>query len=120
VDVTSQEIRLSSDGGKSFPTTIAGGVSGSAGLFDWAVPASIAPTRTAVIRVTAADAAGNQQFAQSDSLTVIGSGFSPNTTVNLSYDVLNRITRAAYSDGRSIAYTYDSSGNLVEITVSGQ
>lgn len=29
------------------------------------------------------------------------------------YDDLNRLTKVAYDDGRSISYTYDAAGNLL-------
>jgi YD repeat-containing protein len=120
VDVTSHEIRLSTDGGKTFSTVIASNLAGTAQVYDWAVPAGIAPSRSAVMRVTATDAAGNFRAAVSDTLAVIGSGFTENSSVSLSYDALNRVTQASYGDGLTLQYAYDTSGNLVQITVSGQ
>jgi len=120
VDVASHQISLSTDGGRTFPTAIANGLSGAAQTYDWNVPANIAPTRTAVIRVTATDAAGNSQSAASDLLAAVGSGFTENTNISITYDVLNRITGVAYSDGRSVQYTYDGAGNLAQVAVSGQ
>ena len=84
------------------------------------MPADIAPTRTAVIHVTATDGAGNAQFASSGLISLIGSGFAPNSTATFTYDSLNRLTGAALGDGRTITYTWDAAGNLVQITVSGQ
>jgi YD repeat-containing protein len=120
VGVTSHDIALSTDGGKTFPTAVAVGLGGNQQVYDWPVPLDIAPTRTAVIRVTATDAAGNAQSAASDLLTVIGSGFAPNATAQYTYDGLNRLTQATLGDGRTIQYTWDAAGNLVQITVSGQ
>jgi len=120
VDVASHQISLSTDGGKTFPTAIANGLSGAAQSFDWSVPANIAPTRAAVIRVTASDAAGNSQSAASDLLALVGSGFTENTNISLTYDVLNRITGVIYSDGHTVQYTYDAAGNLVQVAASGQ
>jgi YD repeat-containing protein len=120
VGVASHDIALSTDGGQTFVTAIAGGLAGNAQTYNWSVPSDIAPTRTAVIRVTATDGAGNAQSAASGLLSLIGSGFAPNSTAAYTYDSLNRLTRAVLGDGRAITYTWDAAGNLVEITVTGQ
>ena len=80
----------------------------------------IAPIRMAVIRVTATGGAGNAQSASSGLVSLIGSGFAANSTAAYTYDSLNRLTQAVLGDGRTIAYTWDAAGNLVQITVSGQ
>ena len=80
----------------------------------------IAPSRTAVFRVTATGGAGNAQSASSGLVSLIGSGFAANSTAAFTYDSLNRLTRAILGDGRTIAYTWDAAGNLIAITVSGQ
>ena len=120
VGVVSHNIALSTDGGQTFATTIASGLAGNTQLFNWFVPPAIAPSRTAVIQVTATDAAGNAQSALSGPLSLIGSGFTPNSTPSFTYDSLNRLTQAVLGDGRTIAYTWDAAGNVVAITVSGQ
>jgi YD repeat-containing protein len=38
----------------------------------------------------------------------------------LSYDALNRITQASWSDGTTVQYTWDPAGNLTGITITGQ
>jgi YD repeat-containing protein len=120
VGVVSHNIALSTDGGQTFATTIASGLAGNTQLFNWFVPPTIAPSRTAVIQVTATDAAGNAQSALSGPLSLIGSGFTSNSTPAFTYDSLNRLTQAVLGDGRTIAYTWDADGNVVAITVSGQ
>jgi YD repeat-containing protein len=120
VGVNTHDVSLSTDGGQTFPSAIASGLSGNTQSYDWTVPPDIAPTRKAVIRVTATDAAGNAQSAASGLVSIIGSGFSPNNTMTLSYDSLNRLTQAVLSGGRTIQYTWDAAGNLVQIQVSGQ
>jgi YD repeat-containing protein len=120
VGVVSHDIALSTDGGQTFATAIAGGLPGNTQNFNWFVPANIAPSRTAVIRVTATDGAGNAKSASSGLISLIGSGFTANSTAAYTYDSLNRLTRAVLGDGRTIAYTWDAAGNLVQITVSGQ
>ena len=120
VEVASHEIRLSTDGGKTFPTVVARSLSGAAQSYEWSVPGTIAPTRTAVLQVTATDAAGNTLSAASDLLTVIGAGFAENVTATATYDALNRVTEVKYSDGRTVTYTWDAQGNLQRISVAGQ
>ncbi|WP_366759536.1 thrombospondin type 3 repeat-containing protein [uncultured Thiodictyon sp.] len=41
-------------------------------------------------------------------------------TVSYEYDALYRLLRVAYSDGRSIDYSYDSAGNLTGTVVTGE
>ena len=116
--VASHTISLSTDSGRSFqPIAGAGSLSGVAQSFNWLVPADIAPSRNAVIQVTATDRAGNAQSAASDVLTLIGSGFAPNASATLEYDALNRLSKVTYQDGRVFQYSYDAAGNLTAITV---
>ena len=84
------------------------------------MPAVIAPSRTAVFRVTVTGGAGNAQSASSGLVSLIGSGFTANSTATYTYDSSNRLTQAVLGDGRTIAYTWDAAGNLIAITVSGQ
>jgi len=120
VGVATHDVALSADGGQTFATAIAAGLGGNQQSFDWTVPPDIAPSRKAVIRVTATDAAGNAASAASGLLSIIGSGFTPNSSGTYTYDAVNRVTSAALGDGRTIQYVWDAAGNLVQITVSGQ
>jgi YD repeat-containing protein len=120
VGVATHDVALSTDAGLTFPTAIASGLSGNTQGYNWAVPPDIAPGRKAVIRVTATDAAGNATSAASGLLTIIGSGFTPNSSATYTYDGLNRLTQAVLGDGRTIQYTWDAAGNLVAIVVTGQ
>jgi YD repeat-containing protein len=120
IGIASHDIALSTDGGQTFATAIAGGLAGTTQNYNWFVPPDIAPSRTAVIRVTATDGAGNAQSASSGLISLIGSGFTANSSAAFTYDSLNRLTQAVLGDGRTIAYTWDAAGNLVQITVSGQ
>jgi YD repeat-containing protein len=117
VGVTTHDIALSTDGGKSFATSVATGLNGNQQTFDWAVPPDVTPSRNAMIRVTATDAAGNASSATSDLLTLIGSGFTPNASATYSYDGSGRLTQVKLDDGRVIRYTYDSAGNLIQVSV---
>jgi YD repeat-containing protein len=118
VGVTSHDIALSTDGGKTFGATIASGLNGNQQVYDWLVPSDVTATRSGVVRVTATDGAGNSQSAKSDLLTLIGSGFTPNSSATYSYDSLNRLTQVKLDDGRVVRYTYDAAGNLVQVSVS--
>jgi YD repeat-containing protein len=120
VGVATHDVALSTDGGKTFPTAIASGLSGNAQGYIWSVPADIAPGRTDMIRVTATDAAGNAKAATSGLISIIGSGFTPNSSGSYTYDGLNRLTNAVLGDGRTVQYTWDAAGNLVAIVVTGQ
>jgi YD repeat-containing protein len=120
VGVATHDVALSTDGGQTFPTAIASGLNGNTQGYNWTVPPDIAPGRKAVIRVTATDAAGNATAAASGLLTIIGSGFTPNSSATYGFDALNRLTQAVLGDGRTIQYTWDAAGNLVSIIVKGQ
>ncbi|MBZ5620067.1 MAG: hypothetical protein LAQ69_15285 [Acidobacteriia bacterium] len=120
VGVASHDVALSTDGGQTFPAAIASGLSGNAQGYIWNVPADIAPSRKAVIRVTATDGAGNANSVASGLISTIGSGYTPNSSATYGYDALNRLTQAVLGDGRTIQYAWDAAGNLVGITVAGQ
>jgi hypothetical protein len=77
--VTSHDIRLSTDGGASFPTVIASGLSGAQQVFDWSVPTNINTTR-ARIRVIASDADGNNGQDDSDQFAIRDS-IPPSVTI---------------------------------------
>jgi YD repeat-containing protein len=117
--VAAHDLALSTDGGKTFADPFAS-LSGTLQAYDWSLPSDIAPSRTAVLRVTATDAAGNAQSASSGLLTLIGSGFTPNSSATYSYDGLNRLIQATLGDGTAIQYTWDAAGNLALITITGQ
>jgi YD repeat-containing protein len=120
VGVNSHDIALSTDGGKTFAIAVAGALNGNQQTFDWLVPPDVTPSRTAVLRVTATDAAGNSQSASSDLLTLIGSGFTPNALATYTYDSLNRLIQVKLDDGRVVRYTWDAAGNLVQVSVVNQ
>jgi len=117
VGVTSHDIALSTDGGKTFATAVASGLNGNQQVYDWLIPGDVTPSRTAVIRVTATDAAGNSRSASSDLLMLIGTGFAPNASATYTYDAANRLTQVKLDDGRTIRYTWDAAGNLVQVSV---
>ncbi|HNG93685.1 MAG TPA: hypothetical protein PLB32_12855, partial [Acidobacteriota bacterium] len=59
VGVTAHDVLFSTDGGTTYPTTLATGLTGAVQSFNFAIPASQPKTKTARIRVIASDAAGN-------------------------------------------------------------
>ncbi len=63
--VMSHDIALSTDGGTTFPVTVASGISGTAQTFAFPVPPSL-DTQMARVRVTAMDAGGNAASDASD------------------------------------------------------
>ena len=109
--IHSQELRLSTDGGLSFPNIIVTGLSGIAQSFGWNVPADII-TNNGRIRVTAFDVSGMSTFDDSNANFEIYQGVS-RTYV---YDELNRLIQVIYEDGRRVTYTYDASGNRITVT----
>jgi YD repeat-containing protein len=109
--VNSQEIRLSPDGGLSFPNVIATGLTGSARSFPWNVPTNII-TNDCRIRVTATNASGMSTLDDSDSNFEIYQVLSRSYV----YDELNRLIQVIYEDGRKVTYTYDTTGNRITLT----
>jgi YD repeat-containing protein len=105
------EIRLSADGGQTFPNVIATGLGGSIQSFDWSVPTDINNAK-ARIRVTATDTSGMSTPDDSDNDFFIYQGVE-RTYV---YDELNRLIRIIYEDGRIVNYTYDAAGNRISLT----
>ncbi|MBI4854078.1 MAG: hypothetical protein HY819_19965 [Acidobacteria bacterium] len=71
VGLSSHEIALSTDGGNTFPITVATGLSGQAQEFLWTVPATF--TEQARIRITAKDIMGNSASDISDGDFIIAS-----------------------------------------------
>ncbi len=78
VGVTSIDILLSTDGGATFPTTIATGEAND-GIYPWLV--NVSPTTTARVKVIAYDAAANDGEDTSDANFTIADGTDPSVTV---------------------------------------
>ena len=109
--VTSQEIRLSVDGGLSFPTPVVSGLAGDLRTYNWNVPSDLS-TNQARIRVIVTDGSAVNVFDDSDSDFTI---YQAVGRVYV-YDELNRLIQVIYEDGRRVTYTYDASGNRITLT----
>jgi YD repeat-containing protein len=112
--IVSHDLFLSADGGVTFPTLIAGGLSGGPQSFDWNIPPALA-TNTARIRVVAKDLSGNSASDDSDASFAIVRLISATANAHR-YDDLNRLIQTIYDDGTGITYSYDATGNrLTEV-----
>jgi YD repeat-containing protein len=109
--ITSQEIRLSKDGGVSFPNVIATALQGDVRSYNWAVPPEMVTTQ-GQIRLTVTDGLGRNTSDDSDANFEIYQGVG-RTYI---YDELNRLIQVIYEDGRRVTYTYDAVGNRITVT----
>jgi len=106
--ISSQEIRLSTDGGQTFPTVIASGLQPGVQTYDWSVPGYLGTNRGR-IRVTVTDTSGISTSDDSDAdFSILG------LARQYIYDELNRLIQVIYGDGGTVIYTYDAAGNRLE------
>jgi hypothetical protein len=97
VGVISQEILLSTDGGLTYPVTIASGLNGTAQSYNWSVPSSLS-TSQARIEIVAQDAQGNQGTASSisDFMVINNIGLPANALeADYLYDAFNQLTNSS-------------------------
>jgi YD repeat-containing protein len=113
--ISSHDILLSTDGGMTYPITIASGLSAATQSYNWSIPSNLGTNRGR-IRVIARDSAGMIcQDASDADFIILGIPPLPKA-VNYQYDELSRLTQVSYNDGATITYTYDALGNrLTEI-----
>jgi YD repeat-containing protein len=117
--VSSQQIKLSTDGGQTFSTVVADGLAGNASTFEWNIPEKLS-TPTARMQVVAVDSVGHSGDATSAAnFSVLGVTLPEAKKTTYQYDPLGRLTNVVYSDGSSITYEYDAVGNITRITKTG-
>lgn len=111
---SSQQIKLSTNGGSTFPTVIASGLSGTVQYYDWSIPSGLASS-TARIRVIATEnGTGNNIQDDSDAnFTILNNLPSPKVVRAYTYDKLNRLKKITREDNGKIHYIYDNVGNLL-------
>jgi hypothetical protein len=113
--ISSHEIRLSTDGGVTFPDEkrIVTGLAGNVQSYDWSIPPELAST-TARIRVKATDNTGISAVDDSDAdFTIFHT--VPLVTRQYRYDKLTRLKEIIREDNRKITYIYDNVGNLLTL-----
>ena len=111
--INSQEIRLSTDGGQTFPNLIVTGLQGGVQTYNWTVPVEMVTTQGRV-RVTVTDTSGMSTSDDSNSNFEIYQAVGRIYV----YDELNRLIQVIFEDGRRVTYTYDASGNRLEVAIS--
>ncbi|MFA4843104.1 MAG: putative Ig domain-containing protein, partial [Candidatus Omnitrophota bacterium] len=116
VGIAAQEIRLSTDGGVTYPTVIASGLASSVQNFNWPVPADLSTNR-ARIKIICLDAAGNTGYDESSSdFSVLKTALPLDArNIGYEYDKLNRLTRSVSDGGIENNYAYDGLGNRLTL-----
>jgi Bacterial TSP3 repeat len=112
--IVRHEVRLSTDGGLTFPTQLAD-LPGNVFDFIWAVPAgpSVGGWR---LRVLATDSGGNIGFGDTEISTMV---INPGevATNSFYYDALDQLTGAGYDANTFFSFTYDSARNRTGVAV---
>jgi len=120
-DAVTQEIRLSTDSGLSYPTLITSGLSFSTQSFNWPVPSDLS-TSKARIKIICLDSASNiiEESESEGDFSVLGDALPVDMKdTSYEYDNLNRLTRSLPEEGIENNYTYDALGNRLNLTTSG-
>ena len=104
----SHSIKLSTDGGSTFPTDIAAELGGNVQSFDWTVPDR--PTDKARIRVAVRDAANTRKTDDSNANFTIE---TPPAPVPIKVDVLKPGASEALKAGQQYTITWQTSGSGV-------
>jgi len=120
--VVSQELRLSTDSGLTYPIVIASGLNGAIQFYDWPVPDALF-TIHGKIKVTATDGMSKTGIDQSDADLVILKTTLPAESKDFihEYDKLNHLARTTSQDILDTTYTYDALGNrLMSLDLTNQ
>ena len=112
VAVTSQDLSLSTDGGQTFPMTIASGLPGSTQSFNFAIPQSLT-TNQARLRLVVRDAAGNTaQSTTANNFTIQAAMDTVAPTVTISQPSSNQRVIA----GQPIQVSWASTDNRAVVS----
>ena len=115
--IISQEIRLSTDSGITYPTAIAKKLGPDVRSRNWKVPVNLA-TAKARIKIIARDAAGNQgEGASNSDFFIVNSLPAEAVKIHYDYDKLSRLTNTVSTVVPSLAYTYDALGNRLQLRI---
>ncbi|MFA5272135.1 MAG: Ser-Thr-rich GPI-anchored membrane family protein [Candidatus Omnitrophota bacterium] len=116
----SQEIKLSTDSGLTYPTVIATGLNESIQSYEWQVPEELT-TPHARIKIIAQDTTGHQGEAANDNDFIILKTALPveSTEFNYTYDKLNHLTQSLSDEEIQNNYTYDPLGNRLTLDIAG-
>lgn len=112
--ISSQEITLSTDGGKTFSDKIVTGLSSGEKSYTWSVSKNLHTTKGR-IRIKVTDASGDTAEDESDADFIVFQ-YVTKSSVNYVYDKLNRLTQIGFSGAGTITYSYDAAGNRTSMT----
>jgi YD repeat-containing protein len=112
--ISSQDIRLSTDGGDTFPIVLTQGLPGSTTSYDWTPDIGTIEGR---IRISAVDSSGLSTADDSDKDFRVLQPIVQNAET-YGYDKLNRLIHVDNEDGSTIDYTYDGVGNRLTRALS--
>lgn len=118
--ISSQEIRLSTDSGLTYPTVIASDLGTGIRAYNWRVSAALTTTK-ARVKIIAKDTAGNQnEDANKGDFAIMPTTLPPEAKeINYEYDSLSQLTKSISSAVDSVAYRYDALGNRLSLDVTG-
>jgi YD repeat-containing protein len=114
---SSQQVRLSTDGGQTFPTVICTDPTGTAQSCNWTITPGLATTAARILVTATENVTGTIVQDDSDAnFTILNNFPSPRAARSYQYDKLNRLERINYEDGSHVTYEYDKDGNRTEKT----
>ena len=114
--LASHDILFSTDGGTSYPVTIASALPVNIQSFDWHIPADLVTTQGR-IQIVARDFGGNAcRDASGADIAIVTLPQAQGITYT--YDGLNRLIQVKYETGLTVTYTYDAAGNRLTQSVT--
>jgi hypothetical protein len=111
VAVTSQDLALSTDGGQTFPLTVANGLNGAAQSFSFSIPNDIQTTQ-ARLRLIVKDAAGNMAQAITAADFQIQPAAPPPDTQAPVVSISSPASGAILPAGQAIVVNWQSTDNI--------